>query len=274
MKQIAITGGKGGTGKSTFAVLYALKLAREGKKVVLCDADVECPNDHLLLKAKLKKQKNIYAFYPKLDKKKCLKCGYCSTVCRSNAIFWVKGKYPLFIDELCSACGACWISCPHKAIKTRKQPAGEIFKTRLSPNLWLITGLSNASVTETGPIVRETRKFAEEFARKIKVDYLLIDSAAGLHCPVIASLIDVNQAFTVTEPTPLGEHDLKLVLELLKKLKVKAKIVINKADVGNKKPTLAIAKKHRIVVAAKIPYSRELIEAYSQGKLAELEGLI
>ena len=46
---VASTGGKGGTGKSTFAVLLALKLSNQGRRVLLCDCDVECPNDHLLL---------------------------------------------------------------------------------------------------------------------------------------------------------------------------------------------------------------------------------
>jgi MinD superfamily P-loop ATPase len=49
MQKIAITGGKGGTGKSTVAILMANKFAKEGKKVLLCDCDVECPNDYLLL---------------------------------------------------------------------------------------------------------------------------------------------------------------------------------------------------------------------------------
>ena len=45
IKKIAITGGKGGTGKSTVAVLMANKLVKEGKRVVLADCDVECPKD-------------------------------------------------------------------------------------------------------------------------------------------------------------------------------------------------------------------------------------
>jgi len=57
MIQIGITGGKGGTGKSTVSVLLANKYRKEGKKVVLCDCDVECPNDYLLLGQELKKAK-------------------------------------------------------------------------------------------------------------------------------------------------------------------------------------------------------------------------
>ena len=61
MKKIAITGGKGGTGKSTVAILLALKYAKLGKKVVLVDCDVECPNDYLILGEKICKiKKKVY----------------------------------------------------------------------------------------------------------------------------------------------------------------------------------------------------------------------
>jgi len=43
--------------------------------VILCDCDVECPNDYLLLEKKLVKPKaQVFAEYPQLDKKKCDKC--------------------------------------------------------------------------------------------------------------------------------------------------------------------------------------------------------
>ena len=51
--KIAVTGGKGGTGKSTVATSLAVEFARS-KKTLLVDADVECPNDHLLLNTKRK----------------------------------------------------------------------------------------------------------------------------------------------------------------------------------------------------------------------------
>lgn len=88
MKKIAITGGKGGTGKSTVAVLLAADFLRKGKKVVLVDCDIECPNDYLLIGQKLNKSvKKVYAKFPKLDKKKCKKCGLCVKTCRENAVF-------------------------------------------------------------------------------------------------------------------------------------------------------------------------------------------
>jgi len=278
MKTIAVTGGKGGTGKSTVSILLANKLRSEGKKIVLCDCDVECPNDHLLLGQKLKDPvEKVYAKFPKLNKEKCRRCGLCVQNCRSNAIFMPPNGYPVFLHELCSGCGLCWNLCPHKAINIEKKVVGEIFTTSVGLPFYhtpvrqirnfLVSGRSAGIVEETGPIVSKTRKFAEEFAKKVKADYLLLDTAPGTHCSVIRALIDVDLAFAVTEPTPLGAHDLKLILKLLKKLKVPTKIILNQANLGNRQPIDKIAKDFGVKIEFEIPYSEELIKAYSRGKL-------
>ena len=61
-KTIAVTGGKGGTGKSTVATALAYQLAKNNK-VLLVDLDVDCPNDHLLLGLKRKLEKKTCLFY-------------------------------------------------------------------------------------------------------------------------------------------------------------------------------------------------------------------
>jgi len=273
MKTIAITGGKGGTGKSTVSILLANKLRSEGKGVVLCDCDVECPNDYLLLGQKLKDPvEKVYTRFPKLNKEKCRRCGLCVQNCRSNAIFMPPNGYPVFLHELCSGCGLCWNLCPYKAINIEKKVVGEIFATEIPTSAgqirnFLVSGRSVGIVEETGPIVSKTRKFAEEFAQKNKADYLLLDTAPGMHCSVIRALIDVDLAYAVTEPTPLGAHDLKLILKLLKKLKVPTKIILNQADLGNRQPIDKIAKDFGVKIEFEIPYSEELARSYSQGKL-------
>ena len=274
MKTIGVTGGKGGTGKSTFSTLYALKLAKEGKKVVLVDADVECPNDHLLLGVKLKKEKIILEPYPILNEKKCIKCGRCADVCKENAIFLVKGKYPVFLKDLCTSCGACWTACPSGAIETKKKKTGKISSARIQKNLWLVSGLSESSVTETGPIVRKTVNFAKQLAEKNQADFLIIDSAAGLHCPVIAAIIGAEKVFAVTEATPLGEHDITLALQLIKKLGLPAEIVLNKSDIGKKSFIRKVASKMNVKIVKEIPYNKKLIEAYSKGKIGLMVGLV
>lgn len=267
MMIIASTGGKGGVGKSTFAILLAFKLSKQGKKVVLADLDVECPNDYLLLGQKLKKAGNTYAEYPELIKKKCKKCGLCAQRCKEHAIFWVKDQYPIFLHDLCSSCGACWLTCPFGAIKPKKKVSGEYFINRISKNFWLITGKAKAGVSETGPIVREVKEKAIEFAKKNHADYLIIDTAPGMHCNVIQALLNVDKAYAVTEPTPLGAHDLSLILQLAEKLKIPVEIVLNKSNVGSKEKIEEIAKKFRTKISVEIPYSEELIKAYCEKKL-------
>lgn len=272
MKKIAITGGKGGTGKSTFTLILAKELLKKGKRVVISDCDVECPNDHLLLGVSFKKQKkNVYRYSPHLIKKKCRKCGICAQNCSTGAIFQKPGEYPVFLKNLCLGCGLCWKICPFDAIRPKKEKIGGVFLKKVKNNLWLITGKSEEGVEETRSVVRETKKFSLDFAQKVNADYLLVDTAAGIHCPVIEALLGADLIYQVTEPTPMGVHDLKVSLELGKKLKIPQKIVINQANLGSKRKILSLAKKYRIEVEREIPYSFELAKFYSQGKILEYD---
>ncbi len=274
IKKVGVTGGKGGTGKSTVAVLLANQYLEQGKRVVLVDCDVECPNDYLLIGAKLGKPiKKVYGEFPELDKKKCKKCGLCVKTCRENAIFQAPGKYPVFIRDLCSGCGACWLVCPHKAIKPKKEKIGDIYLNKIpaSPaggqDLYLITGMAKPGLEETGPVVTETKNFALKFAKQKKADLILFDTAAGTHCPVISALLDCDLAYCVTEPTPMGACDLELILDLCKRLKVPAQVILNQANLGDKKKIHLIAKKFGAGIVKEIPYSREIVEHYSKGRL-------
>jgi MinD superfamily P-loop ATPase len=270
MKTIAVTGGKGGTGKSTVSILLANKLIK-ARKVVLIDADVECPNDYLLLGQKLNKPREaVFALFPKLDKEKCIQCGLCVKNCRSNAIFQAPGQYPIFLGELCSGCGLCWHLCPQGAIKIEKKKTGEIFENKINDNFYLITGQSVGVVDETGPIVSATRDYALKIAKKIKADYFILDTAVGMHCGVIRALIGVDLAYAVTEPTPLGSHDLKLILELLKTLEVPVKIVLNQVNLGKAALIEELAREAKVEIKYRILYSKELVEAYSRGELEKI----
>ncbi len=268
MQKIAISGGKGGTGKSTVAVLLANKFVQEGKKVILADVDVECPNDYLLVGEKLARPKEkVFAEFPKFNNAKCKKCGLCAETCRSNAIFQPPGEYPVFIKDLCSGCGACWIVCPHKAIGTVKEEIGKIYQSKIKDNFWLVTGEAEAGLEETGPVVRDVKKFGVEFAKKIKADVVIFDTAPGTHCPVINALLGVDLAYAVTEPTPMGAYDLRLILDLCQKLRVPTKIILNQADLGDKSGVEKVAREFEINIEKEIPYSKAIVKAYSKGKL-------
>ena len=267
--KIAITGGKGGTGKSTVAVAVASMLAKD-KKVLLIDADVDCPNDDLLAGIKLKKIADVENMIPEFDLKKCIKCGQCAMNCREKAIIFVKDKFPIFIPTQCTGCKACKIVCPTGAISEKKQKIGEIY-TGKNKNLTLISGRMKPGIEESSLVVNGLKKFITK--KEKDYDYIIIDTAAGTHCPVIAALMGSERAFAVSEPTPLGVHDLDLILKLTKKLKIKTQIILNRSDIGKNDNVQAIAKKHKTKIIAKIPYSDKIKEDYCDGKPIEHEAI-
>ncbi len=259
--KIAVTGGKGGTGKSTVATSLAVEFAKT-KKTILVDADVECPNDHLLLNAKRKKYSNVYQPIPKWDFKKCTKCGKCASVCKQNAIVFVKGKYPAFIKDVCIGCKACMVACPTQAISMTKKQIGTIY-TGKNYNVNLIIGELKLGELASGEIVSSVREKSEEISKKLKSEIMIIDSAAGIGCPVIASLVGTDYIVAVTEPTPSALHDLKRVLYLANHFKIKSGIVINKFDLA-KNFYLKIekfAKKNKIPIIGKIPYKKDFVNS-------------
>jgi len=166
------------------------------------------------------------------------------------------------------------VVCPRKAIKTKKEKVGESFVSKVSNNFWLVTGQSKPGVTESGPIVVEVKKRAIELGKKEKADVLILDTAPGTHCSVIQALLGCDKAYAVTEPTPLGSHDLSLILELLKKIEVPAEIVLNKADAGKRELIENVAKKFDVEISIEIPYSEKLMRAYCDKDLKNVVDLI
>ncbi|MFH1750363.1 MAG: ATP-binding protein [Candidatus Micrarchaeota archaeon] len=259
--KIAVTGGKGGTGKSMVATSLAVEFAKT-EKTMLVDADAECPNDHLLLSVKLRVSCIVHQPIPKWDFNKCIKCGKCASVCKQNAIVFVKGRRPAFVKELCIGCKACIVSCPVNAIGETRKEIGKIYAGK-NYNVNLLSSELKLGELASGEVVAEVRKQSEKFNKKIKAKIILIDSAAGVGCPVIASLMGTDYIVAVTEPTPSALHDLKRVLYLAGHFRIKHGIVINKYDLekGYCSKIEKFAKQKEIPVIGKIPYSRDFVDS-------------
>ena len=125
--------------------------------------------------------------------------------------------------------------------------------------------LAGANVELVDVENREFRLYDVLRQLRTDYDYIIIDTAAGLHCDVITALENCDLVFSVTEPSPLGAHDLNLILELLGKLSINSQIILNRSDVGDKKLISDLAQKYNKKIIAEIPYSKDIVNQYARG---------
>ena len=233
---------------SSLAIMFS-----EKRKVVACDCDVDAPNLGLWLGIEK------YDYYEKIstsekaliNSSKCIKCGKC-LICRHGAI--KKNEEYTINSILCEGCGLCKVVCPVGAIDIKPVENGEI---RIKKTMWnfpLISGQLYPGESGSGKIVTEVKKKAESFDYEI----MIIDSAAGIGCPVIASITGCNFAILVTEPTPSGISDLKRILKIVNHFKIPYGIVINKYDI-NKEFSKIIEKMSGKHFLGKISYDEKVV---------------
>ncbi|MFX1365385.1 MAG: P-loop NTPase [Promethearchaeota archaeon] len=266
-KIICITGGKGGTGKTLCAVNLAVMFKNEGNKVLLIDGDVENPNTYLLLNGKLENKKEVPFFKPKINEKKCSKCGLCSQNCLSNALLHVKDTFPIPMLTLCSGCQLCYKICPENAIEADSKTMGWIYSTNVN-GLLLLLGELKPSEARSAAIVEALLEKLETIIEKEpnKFDIIILDTAPGAHCDVELLIADADIIIPITEPTKFGKLDLIRIMELIKLLGKETRVIVNRSSLlGFREQFLNELEKENIEILGDIPLDSDIVESYCQG---------
>lgn len=273
--KLVIGSGKGGVGKSMLTSALAMLFAKE-KKIVAVDCDADAPNLAIWLGEPENWNQTIpvvASARPEIDYNKCDGCGLCVKKCHFSALRLAplaQGKLlkPILNPFLCEGCGACEAICPKGAIKLKPVQNGEIKIKRTKYNFPLVSGQLFPGETGSGKVVAEIKKEAEKimnnssFVKASEDTVMIIDSAPGTGCPVIASLQGADFVVLVTEPTSSGFSDLKRVLEVVNHFNIPWGLVINKWDI-NKNLSNKIEKTFKDELLGRISYDKKIFQSIS-----------
>jgi MinD superfamily P-loop ATPase len=261
MKEIVIISGKGGTGKTTMTAAFAAL----AKNKVMADCDVDAADLHLILNPEIQHEEDFYsgktAFIREND---CTQCGKCVEVCQFDAI-----SPDFVVDPIaCEGCGVCVWFCPVNAIDFNDNLSGRWFisNTRFGPMVHAKLGIAEEN---SGKLVSLVRRQAKLLAEQENLDYIIVDGAPGIGCPVISSITGANAVLVVTEPTLSGRHDLERVVSLAADhFQIPTFVCVNKFDL-NEELTDQIeqyCQENNIGFVGKIPYDTMVTEAMVQRK--------
>ncbi len=249
---ITVASGKGGVGKTTITAGLAYELRNRELSVV--DCDVDAPNLAILLGVEDKKQQKLKAARKAVfDMDKCTKCGICLKTCQFEEIGWEKG--PKLKQPTCEGCGACILTCPENAIHLEPAENSTIITGKTRYGFPITYGQLNIGASGSGMVVTEIKKQAQ------KTELMLFDAAAGVGCPVIASIRGSDYVILVTEPTPAALSDLKKALRVVDHFNIPRGLVINKSDIGELENITEFAKKNNLEILAKISHDKEFIKS-------------
>jgi len=260
MKELVVISGKGGTGKTSLLAAFAFL----AKDKVLCDADVDAADLHLIVDPKIRERHDFQSGHTALiNQDKCSQCGLCRELCRWDAI-----SEDFVVDPIaCEGCGVCTYFCPEKAIDFPLNTCGEWFisDTRFGPMAHARLGIAEEN---SGKLVTVIRQEGKKLAEENNLDLLITDGPPGIGCPVIASLGGATAVLIVSEPTVSGRHDMERVAELAAFFKIPAMLCVNKFDI-NPDEGRAIedfARERQIRVMGRIPFDPVFTKAMVQGK--------
>jgi MinD superfamily P-loop ATPase len=252
---ISVASGKGGTGKTTVATNLASSIMTD---VQLIDCDVEQPNAHLFIQPVFDSSLTVTTPVPAIDLNRCTRCGKCADLCEFNALA-VVGETVMVFEELCHSCGGCMAICPEKAIAEQGRELGVLQKGHRN-GIEFAHGKLRVGEAMSPPLIKKVLALADP------AKLTIVDAPPGTSCPVIETMKPADFLLLVTEPTPFGLHDLKLVVAAAGLMNRPCGLVINRSDAGDQS-VKDYAVEAGIAVLMEIPFDRRIAEACARGEM-------
>ncbi|MBF0103516.1 MAG: 4Fe-4S binding protein [Desulfobacterales bacterium] len=253
MKELVIISGKGGTGKTSLTAAFASLC----NNIVLCDADVDAADLHLLVNPNILSRTDFMGGgQAVIHSEKCTHCGLCKELCRFHAIKENSASDSFEVDSIaCEGCGVCVDFCPEKAIDFQIKTCGQwyISETRFGTMVHAQLGIAEEN---SGKLVTLVRKEARKIAEAKQADLIITDGPPGVGCPVIASIGGATAILIVAEPTVSGLHDMERAIQLALHFRVPGMVCVNKYDLNPDKTNeiVDIATKNGMQMIGKIPF--------------------
>jgi len=260
VKELVVISGKGGTGKTSLMAAFATLAENE----VLCDADVDAADLHLLMNPEIVERHDFQGGGTAvIQAERCTACGLCRELCRWDAI-----SESFEVDPIeCEGCGVCVDFCPEEAIDFPINTCGEWFisNTRFGSMVHARLGIAEEN---SGKLVTLIRQEAKKLAEKNKAELIITDGPPGVGCPVIASVGGASAVLIVAEPTVSGLHDMNRVAQLAAHFKVPGMVCVNKFDLnpGQAEAIENLARENRITVVGRIPFDPVFTQSMVQGQ--------
>ena len=280
--QIAIASGKGGVGKSTItaSLLYFLK---DKYKLIAVDADAEAPNLGLLLGVTEweVEREHIGAKVARISTESCIRCGICMERCPYDSIY-IDDEGNYMVNELtCEGCNVCGLVCPVPGtIALEEARSGLVRKATTKYGFPIISAQLDVGRPESGKLVTEEKEWAKKIMEELNLEHMVVDSAAGIGCQVIASLGGADVAILIAGPTPASLSDVQRAYKVGQHFREPAYLIINKADINPGFTALREwAENEGIPILGEVPYDRAIpesmvmlkpvVEAFPESKAAK-----
>jgi MinD superfamily P-loop ATPase len=224
---------------------------------------VEEPNDHLFFPGlEPADEQEVTRDIPVIDTAVCTFCRKCAGFCTFNAILVIpSANFAEINPSLCHSCGACTVACEEGAIFYRKEVTGQLNRYDTGIGCGLKEGkLSIGSRLQT-MVIRELLQSLPS-SQSIQI----LDAPPGTSCPVVETIAVTDYLILVTEPTPFGQHDLELMVDLAEELQIPFGVIVNKAGLGTREIYSYLDEKG-ITLLGEIPFNRDFAAAYAEGRI-------